>query len=393
MHIARAARGVKTTYTGAVLPLPEDLAHAIEQRGRGLTILAIRFGALGDILRTLPAVRLVRRALPEARVAWAVDQGWRTMLDGHPDLAHVAAFPRARWDRLRRSPRQWPSLVAALREWRDDVHGAGLVLDFHGNLRSALTGRLSGAPVRIGYSGHQQKEGNRFLTTLRVPPGPRRVSRMERNLYLVRALGLPTEPLPDGALAIPAGAREAARRLVVETVGRERDYAILSPGASRRQAYKRPPARLLSAAARVIADRGIAPIVVYGPGEEPDAERVVAEASGAAWLSPPTDLWTLAALLDGAGLFVGGDTGPLHMACAVSCPVVGIYAPTDPVVNSPWGVPYRVIHPDVAYTGTKKIDRKIGRFDDIPTREAETTVDALLATLGEAGITKAPEAP
>ncbi len=371
----------KTAYTDAVLPLPEDLAHAIEQRGRDLKILAIRFGALGDILRTLPAVRLVRRALPDARLAWAVDQGWRTMLDGHPDINHVAAFPRSRWDRLRRSPTQWPSILHAYREWRDEVRGAGLVLDFHGNLRSGMTGRLSGAPVRIGFSGHQQKEGNRWLTTLRVPPGPRRVSRLERNLYLVRALGLPTEPLPDGALAIPAEAREKARRLTGQTVGPDRAYAILSPGASRRQAYKRPPARLLSAAARVVADRGVAPIVVYGPGEEPDARRVVTEASGSAWLSPPTDLWTLAALLHGARLFVGGDTGPLHMACAVGCPVVGIYAPTDPVVNSPWGVPYRVIHPDVAYTGIKKIDRRTGRFEEIATTEAEATIEAFLGTL------------
>jgi ADP-heptose:LPS heptosyltransferase len=366
-----------------VLSLPDQLVSSIAQRGRGLTFLTIRFAALGDVVRTLPAVRILKRALPESRIVWAVDQAWSVMLDGHPDLAGRAVFPRKRWDELRRSPVRWPDLPAAYREWRDELRAVepAVVLDFHGNLRSGVTGRLSEAPVRIGYSGHQQKEGNRWFTTDHVPAGPRRTSRIDRNLDLVRALGLPVDPLPGAGLRIPDAARAAARRAVVDALGDERSYAVVAPGVSRRQAFKRPPARLLAAAARTLTDRHIAPMVVHGPGEETDARRVVQEAAGASWMAPPTDLWTLTALIEGARIFVGGDTGPLHIACGVGCPVVGVYGPTDPLVNTPWGVPFRTIHPDVAYTGIKKIDRKLGNFGDIPASEIASTVDAFVSEL------------
>ena len=355
-------------YTADVLSLPDPLVSSLEQRGQGLTFLVIRFAALGDIVRTLPAVRIVKRALPESRILWALDQTWSVMLEGHPDLAGLTVFPRSRWDELRRSPVRWPDLPGAYREWRDRLRTTEprVVLDFHGNLRSGVTGWLSGAEVRIGYSGHQQKEGNRWFTTHRVPAGPRRTSRMDRNLDLVRALGLPVDPLPGGGLAIPDAARATARRAVIDTLGDERPYAIVAPGVSRRQTYKRPPARLLAAAARTLTDRRIAPVVIHGPGEETDARLVVQEAPGASWMAPPTDLWTMTALIEGARVFVGGDTGPLHISCAVGCPVIGVYGPTDPLVNTPWGVPFRTIHPDVAYTGVKKIDRKLGSFDGHP---------------------------
>ena len=157
--------------------------------------------------------------------------------------------------------------------------------------------------------------------------------------------------------------------------------AAIESISNRLKAYKRPPARLLAAAARTLTDRHIAPVVVHGPGEETDARRVVQEAAGASWMAPPTDLWTLTALIEGARIFVGGDTGPLHVSCSVGCPVIGVYGPTDPLVNTPWGVPFRTIHPDVAYTGVKKIDRQLGNFDDIPTSEITTTVDSFISEL------------
>jgi len=318
---------------------------------------------MGDILRTLPAVRVLRRALPEARLAWILEDRWSGLLDGHPDLQQVVALPRKRWQQLVASPAGWLRLPGeawrsrrTLRELRLD-----LALDFHGNLRSGVAALLSGAPVRLGYAGHQQKEGNRWFTTHRVAPGPRRTSRIDRNLELVRALGIPVDHLPRIDLPLAdAGASRAAG--VCAELGLEpRRYAILAPGASARQAYKTPPPTLLAAAAQQLAARALPALVVYGPGEIELARAVVAAAAGAAILAPSTDLATLAALLREARVFVGGDSGPLHLACAVGCPVLGLYGPTDPVVNSPWGVPFRAIAPsDRSYTGIKRKDRVQG---------------------------------
>jgi ADP-heptose:LPS heptosyltransferase len=193
---------------------------------------------------------------------------------------------------------------------------------------------------------------------------------MERNLAIVRALGLEERPLPGAALPL----------IDAKPVdGPAAPYAVISPGASRAQAYKRPPPELLAAACVPLQDRGISALVVYGPGEEEDAEAVVRHAGGRALLAPPTTLPALAALLNRAVLFIGGDSGPLHMACATGCPVLGLYGPTDPVVNQPWAVPHRALSPrGRSYTGIKKFDREAGGFSGLtPEQVREGAVELL----------------
>jgi lipopolysaccharide heptosyltransferase I len=366
-------------YTGAVRALPERVRERIADRGRDLSILIVRLGALGDILRTLPAVRRLRAHLPEARIAWTCDERWAPILAEHPDLDGVVPFPRGRM----RGIAALSTILDLRRALR--AFGADVALDFHGNLRSGLVSFLSGASVRIGYEGHQQKEGNRLFTTHRVSAGPRRTSRVERNLDLARSLGVPDGPGLDAGLPHTVAAVRDARALVARVTGGDGPYAILSPGASRAQAYKKPPAALLAAAARQLAELGIAPLVAYGPGEDLDAARVVQGSDGAAHLLPPTDLAMLAALLRRARLFCGGDSGPLHLACAVGCPVVAIYGPTDPVVNSPWGVPHRAVSPEGReYTGVKRVDRQKG-FEGISEDAVRRAVVEVRALSDRAG--------
>jgi ADP-heptose:LPS heptosyltransferase len=307
-----------------------------------------------------------------------MDEPWRVVLRDHPDIDEIVALPRIGSEGAPRTALAW------VRRWREELRatGAELVLDFHGNLRSGVAGWLSSAPVRLGHGGHQQKEGNRLFTTHRVAAGPRRVSRVARNLALVRALGIDCDFVPDAGLVLDDGSTERARAIVGESVGPETPYAVLSPGASRRQAYKRPPVRLLAEAVTALGRRGIATLVVHGPGEEADARRVVEAAARDSRLAPPTDLRVLAALLGGARAFVGGDSGPLHLACATGCPVVGVYGPTDPVVNAPWGVPHRTVCPaGVTYSGIKRRDRRLGRFDAIPPGVVASAVGELIDEL------------
>jgi ADP-heptose:LPS heptosyltransferase len=363
-----------------VRPLPGRIQERLAVRGKDLTILVVRLGALGDILRTLPAVRRLRAHLPEARIVWTCDERWAPVLRDHPDLDGVVPFPRARLGGvagLLTAAATIPELRRSLRESEADI-----AIDFHGNLRSGIVCLLSGAPVRLGYDGHQQKEGNRLFTTHRVSAGPRRTSRVERNLDLARALGAPDGPLLDGGLPHTVAAVRGARTLVARVTGADGPYAILAPGASRAQAYKKPPFALLAAAARQSVELGVAPLVAYGPGEDLDAARVVQASDGVAHLLPPTDLAMLAALLRRARLFCGGDSGPLHLACAAGCPVVAIYGPTDPLVNAPWGVPHRVVAPPGrAYTGIKKLDRRHG-FEGITAEDVRRAVVEVL-TLAE----------
>jgi len=358
-------------------PQPAALREAIGARGSGLVVLVLRLGAMGDIVRTLPAVRLVRSGLPHARIHWVAWEPWTELLTDHPDIDGVVSLPRAALRAHARSPLAWPALLRMTRTIVSDVRGlrAGLVLDFHGDLRSGLIGRLSGAVVRLGYDGHQQKEGNRLFTTHRVGAGARRSPRLVRNLELVSALDLPVRPVPDAGIALDPVAEVAAREIVGKLVRDGGRYAILNPGASRRQAFKKPPAPLFAAAASALADQDVTSIVVCGPGEKDDAARVLAAAKGRAQPAPATNLKTLAALLRGARLFVGGDSGPLHLACGVGCPVLGLYGPTDPLVNTPWNVPFAALAPPGnSYSGIKARDRSTQGFDGLA---VEAVIDAV----------------
>ena len=375
------------SYTPRVRELPRSLVRAIEQGGTDLTIAAVRLGAMGDILRTLPAVRILRRSLPRAKLYWIAEDKWSSVLEGHPDLDSVVGLPRKQLHQSAVSPLRWPALLRGLSAFRGLLHGLHLelVLDFHGNLRSGIATRLTGAPVRLGYAGHQQKEGNHWLTTHRVASGERRTPRMERNLALVRALGIDTADLPPLDLPLVRAGDADAVRLLGELGLADGTHAVVSPGASAHQAYKTPPPELLAAACQRLAARGIRALVVYGPGEVELAHAVVAAAGDDAVLAPPTSLAALAALTSRARLFVGGDSGPLHLACAVGCAVLGLYGPTDPQVNQPWGVPYRTVFPAGRnYTGIKREDRKRG-FDGLTPGQVEQAVDELLSVSSSGG--------
>ncbi len=344
-------------------------------------MLVVRLGALGDVVRTVPAVRSLRERLPAARIGWVVDEPWRVLLDGHVDLDFVVAIPRGRIRRLTRRPSRWIELLALIRALGSELRSfhADLALDFHGNLRSGSVALWTGAPIRVGYAGRQQKEGNLLMTTHRVALSDPRLPRPLRNQALVEALvgDLNSEPLP-AALPLVERGRASALGIATGTGGGPR-YVVLSPGASATQAYKRPPLTLLTAAIEAVHRRELETWVVWGPGEEEDARSVVDTTSRlGARLAPPTDLPTLAALLSAAQLFVGGDTGPLHLACGVGCPVVGIYGPTDPLVNRPWAVPHRAVFAtDRAYTGVKRVDRRAG-FAGLERDQVASAIDSLL---------------
>lgn len=371
-------------------PLPASLTARLEQDGDGLRILIVRLGALGDVVRTVPAVRLLHRRLPRSRIRWIVDPAWRGALEGHPDLDGALDFPR---QELRRAgPGRIAGAWRAARDLRRRLRAENfdLALEFQGNLRGGATAWLSGAPVRLGYGGHLQKEGNRRFTTHRVPPGSRRMPRVARNLALLAPLGIeldgiadPAAPgaLPLAELPLPAGGRAGARAILERLDLAPGAFAVIAPGASARQAYKRPPAGLLAAAARAARRGGRMPLVVWGPGEEADARAVYERAPGEARLAPATSLAELAALIEAASLFVGGDSGPMHLACAAGTPVVAVYGPTDPVVNAPWSVPHEIVAPPGAiYRGIKRHDRRNG-FAGLEDEAGARAVDRLAARL------------
>jgi heptosyltransferase-1 len=363
----------------------KEILEQFRNGGTGLRILVIRLGAMGDILRTLPAVRAIKKVAPDIAIWWACDDRWSQVLEHHPDLDGILPLPRKKMDRERGGVFGWLRVARSTRDYRSLLrrNQFTLSMDFHGNLRSGLVGILAGAPLRIGYAGHQQKEGNHLLTNCHVPSGERRVSRMVRNLSLISQVGIQGRTQLDAGLPVLPGPDREAEKIVASLLTAGPPYVLISPGVSAAQAYKKPPAELLAAAAIALQRRGIGVLVTWGPGEKPDAEKVAELSGHAAIVVPQVDLPVLFHLIRRAILFIGGDTGPLHVACAVGTPVLGIYGPTDPVVNAPWTeINETVFPPAREYTGIKKIDRDAGGFEGLSVQQVQDALSRLLHQIG-----------
>jgi lipopolysaccharide heptosyltransferase I len=287
-----------------------------------LKALLVRLSSIGDVVHTLPTLAALGRAGWEA--GWIVEPVSRPLLEGQPLLAElVTAPPRRAW-----SARAALAGARALRASRYDV-----ALDLAGLWKSAAWARLSGASRVLGYAGPWRREPlSRLLLgeTGTLPEDAVHV--IDKNLALLRPLGIDALGLREFPLPASAEAEDrVARALAARGVG---SFAILNPGGG--WSNKLWPPESYGSLAAGLKARGIPSLVTWGPGEEALADRVVVASDGAAARAFATSLPELVALARRCRLFVGADTGPLHLACAVGAPVVGLYGPTDPARNGPF---------------------------------------------------------
>ncbi len=286
---------------------------------------------------TTPAIHALRRRFPHADITYLVEPAAAPVVLHNPHLDHVIVATRAR------GLRGVFSDVALGMQLRRDRYD--LAIDFHGGPRASLLTWLSGAPLRIGYT----IAGRRWVYTHRVPrPRALRPRHSVENQWdLLAGLDI---PLPDRnafPVEMVAGATVAAS--VAERLARAgvRDGdAVIVVHVSAGNPFRRWPMEhfvtLLSELAARDANRRI--IVTSGPSEHTAAERAIEGARARLAADTRTRLLScgefsldeLRALLDRASLYIGGDSGPLHIAATTRVPIVGLYGPTLPVRSAPW---------------------------------------------------------
>ena len=283
--------------------------------------LIIRLGSLGDIIHGIPAAAALRQHFPNARLDWMVDPRYIGLLELVEGIDHCIPFdPRD----LMRGAHAW-SVLRDLRRTRYDA-----VIDLQGLLKSAVLARLAGGGRTIGFpEAHLREPHARFFYTDTPDPGAA-THVIEKGLGLLRALDVTTT-----AVRFPLRIPQTAIGVQIEAEFGSKGYALLNPGAA--WPNKRwPAARFGAVASAIHRDHGSRSVVMWGPGEEPLAARVVAASAGAAEAAPPTTIADIVAIAHGARLMVSGDTGPLHVAGAVGTPLVALFGPTLPERNGPW---------------------------------------------------------
>jgi heptosyltransferase I len=319
--------------------------HGQSKFRSGFRVLVVRLGAMGDILHALPAVTALRRAHPSWVIDWLVEPAWRHLLTAaNGTLAEPLSIAQPLVNELYlASVKAWgrsplsSNTHSEIKQLRTRLRGGSydVVVDFQGAVRSAFLGRLAGARRIIGESDPREWAA-RWLFTDRVATCGVHV--IEQDLELASAIaGDALEPVRP-ALPVDAHAEEWCDHLLSPLGGQP--LALLYPGAG--WGSKRWPPERYSAVAAGLAARGFQVLVNAAPGEEGIADSIVAQSNQAA-IAVRCSLAELIALTRRVALAIGGDTGPMHLACALGRPVVGIYGPTDPARNGPYGTRFRVL--------------------------------------------------
>ncbi len=305
-------------------------------------VLLLRLGAVGDVVRTLPCLAPLRRAAQGIRLGWVVEAPSAVLLPGHPWLDDVFIFPRGtlRPRALLREPvrgfQAFGDFISRVRAFRPS-----LSVDFQGSAKSSLLGWLSGAPLRLGFDRTGAREGSFLLSNIRIRPSSARLNRIQKNIELLRPVVPEACPL-EFPFRSDRPSEKVARFL--ETLG-DRIRVAVHAGTSRRQNYKQWPAENYARLVTFLRREGWVPILTWGPGEEGLLGRIQALSGHSGVPTPPFDLEEMRQILAACHLFVGGDTGPMHLAWSQGVPVVALFGSTDPRINGPMGEGHRVIAP------------------------------------------------
>lgn len=302
-----------------------------------MRILLVRLRQIGDVVFTTPAITALRRHFPDAILTYLVEPAAAPVLAGHPDLDELIVAPRARGVAGLRAEY---ALIRQLRTRQFDI-----VVDFHGGPRASVLTWLSGARKRVGYN----VVGRSWMYThvTHRPRALRARHSVENQWDLLTTLGLePADRDRDPVvMALDADAvHHVERRLASAGVGAGHRIIVMHVSAG--NPFRRwPMASFANVATGLAVDDDRHRIVITsGPSESDAAHTVIATARAAL----PDDLAPhivacgefslpeLRALVERAALYIGGDSGPLHIAATSHVPVVGLYGPTLPARSAPW---------------------------------------------------------
>jgi heptosyltransferase-1 len=308
--------------------------------GNGIErLLIVRLSAMGDVIHTLPAAQALRQAFPNAMIGWLIEERWAELLCAPGTSrrgARSAERPLVDWVHTvqlkgwRKSIVTIPTIEQIARVW-NDVRAAqyDVAVDLQGAVRSAVLARWSGARVVWGAMQPRESAASLWYTRQAIARGAHVI---EQNLSLASAVAgancvTPRVELPQDS----ASEKQISQKLAEKGIER---FVILNPGAG--WGAKRWPAERYGEVARTLSKCGMQSVVNFGPGEEMLAREVEASSGGSA-AAIGCSISELIALIRRAKLFIGGDTGPLHLTAALQVPAVAIFGPTDPARNGPYG--------------------------------------------------------
>lgn len=303
-----------------------------------LKFLVVRLSSIGDIVHALPAVAALGDTFPGAQIHWAIEKRFAPLLNGNAYVHRVVRVDTLGWRRELFSPWTIEQIAAATSMMRAAHFDAAI--DFQGLMKSAFLAWISNSRQRVGFSEYWLREPVAgALYTDRVSPHDRRHV-IGMNFSLVERLGVPSIPVSEWKFPLPQSAADDA---IVEerlaTLG-ARDFIVLNPGGGWKSKCW-PPENYAELIRQLEIDIPEHLLLTGSPDEEPLIEGILRSAHSRRGFYIPTTLLQLITLARRAKLFVGGDTGPVHLAEAAGTPVVSIFSRLEPVNTPERNGPFR----------------------------------------------------
>lgn len=301
-------------------------------------ILIIRLSAIGDVVDVLPALRCLRSNFPKSRIFWLVEDRASAILYDHPDLDEVIVFPRKKWQhevlKAKKVIRTLSDILSFYRKLHDEHYD--LVLDFQGNLKSGIMNLITGTENRVGFGKGFCKEFNYLFTKYKVFPQHKREHRIDKNLSLLKGIGFKVK-FQNPEFPISRLDQEYISKFVDENNKRSIPLIIVNPCTSEYGSYKRWPALNYARLTDMIMEtHDVKVIFIWGPNELEIVNAIISYMKQKALVSCKTTIKQLIELIRRADLYIGGDTGPLHIASTLCIPTVAIFGPKDPILYGPY---------------------------------------------------------
>lgn len=289
-------------------------------------ILIVKPSALGDIVHALPFLHALKQRFPEARIDWVVAHGLHAFLEDHPLIHKLWVIKKDQWKDMGRLART----LREIRDLRTGLKKAGyeVCVDLSGILRSGVITWFSRAPYKLGFK--ESDEGSPFFYTHKIH-GSMSIHAIDRYLKIAEYLGCRTDEI-----VYPFAPYDPDPSILK---GLPRSFAVMSPSAGK------PANRWDAAKFGGLAARLPVPTVVIASGPESGiADEVVRHSKGkAVSIAGRTGLKDLLGVIGKARFFVCNDTGPMHMAAALSVPVFAVFGPANPIRTGPYGPIHTVV--------------------------------------------------
>jgi heptosyltransferase-1 len=355
---------VKSFVKGQIEPPKNSDALALRS-AEFSRILLIKPSALGDVVHTLPVLVKLRARYPRARIDWLITPENAEVVRYHPALSNVVLFARRDFSKRGRRWRAFLSFFDLLKQIRSAKYE--LIIDMHGQVRSAFFALISGARVRIGFdrpvkrgltvsAEHDLKnipshgwrgarEGSWIAYTHRIPIPTLDVHAIDRYLWVAPLLGLDDNP-PDLTIHLSSQATNKVNRLLEEHgVPASRPLVVLVPGTI--WETKHWTIEGFAGVARQFLQDGFAVALAGTTRDQQRCRQIAAAAPGTCDLSGKTTPADLAALIRRAEVAVTNDSGSMHVAASLGKPMVSVFGPTNPVHIGPYERPESVVRVDL----------------------------------------------